>query len=79
MDDATNLADPDNTNATSHTWMGPPDQRDTLPSGYQQMWQNEFYYLDGSVTLFENEGWADYNLGYGMYFPFLLMLPMYGS
>jgi len=34
---------------------------DTLPSGAQQMWQNEYYYLDGTVTLHQNQGfaWAD--------------------
>ncbi|WP_459181456.1 RNA polymerase sigma factor [Streptomyces sp.] len=36
---------------------------DTLPSGAQQMWQNEYYYVDGEVTLHQNEdGDADYNL-----------------
>jgi hypothetical protein len=34
----------------------------TLPPGAQQMWNNEFFYLDGTVTLHENEGFADYNL-----------------
>lgn len=46
------------------TWMGPFDNRDTLPEGYQQIWQNEFYYLDGSVSLMNHESGADYNLGY---------------
>jgi hypothetical protein len=47
-----------------HTWMGRPDKGyDTLPAGAQQMWQNEFYYLDGTVTLHNIEGAADYNLG----------------
>ena len=34
---------------------------DTLPAGAQQMWQNEYYYLDGTVTLHQNQGfaWAD--------------------
>jgi RNA polymerase sigma factor (sigma-70 family) len=35
---------------------------DVLPSGTQQMWQNEYFYLDGSVTLTVNERGADYNL-----------------
>ncbi|KAJ5630920.1 uncharacterized protein N7484_011020 [Penicillium longicatenatum] len=35
----------------------------TLPKGAVQMWQNEFYWLDGTVTLHENEGAADYNRG----------------
>jgi RNA polymerase sigma factor (sigma-70 family) len=48
----------------AYTWMGNPKAGyDTLPAGAQQMWQNEYYYLDGSVTLHENEGWDDYNLG----------------
>ncbi|MFI6036173.1 RNA polymerase sigma factor [Streptomyces sp. NPDC051315] len=33
-----------------------------LPSGTQQMWQNEYFYLDGSVTLTQNERGADYGL-----------------
>lgn len=49
-----------------HTWMGQPSTGyDTLPDGTQQMWQNEYYYLDGTVTLHQNEGGgsaADYNL-----------------
>jgi RNA polymerase sigma factor (sigma-70 family) len=34
---------------------------DTLPAGAQQVWQNEYYYLDGTVTLHQNQGyaWAD--------------------
>jgi RNA polymerase sigma factor (sigma-70 family) len=31
---------------------------DTLPAGAQQVWQNEYYYLDGTVTLHQNQGWA---------------------
>ncbi len=46
------------------TWMGRPSKGwDTLPAGTPMIWQNEFYYLDGTVTLHENEGYADYNLG----------------
>ncbi|MET8077279.1 sigma-70 family RNA polymerase sigma factor [Streptomyces sp. NPDC005303] len=33
-----------------------------LPPGTQQMWQNEYFYLDGSVTLTVNERGADYGL-----------------
>ncbi|MFF7983665.1 RNA polymerase sigma factor [Streptomyces sp. NPDC007901] len=33
-----------------------------LPSGAQQMWQNEYFYVDGSVTLTVNERGADYGL-----------------
>ncbi len=46
------------------TWMGRPSKGwDTLPADTPMIWQNEFYYLDGTVTLHENEGHADYNLG----------------
>jgi hypothetical protein len=35
----------------------------SLPPGAQQMWQNEYYYVDGEVTLHQNEsGAADYGL-----------------
>ncbi|MFE9451671.1 sigma-70 family RNA polymerase sigma factor [Streptomyces sp. NPDC006739] len=45
------------------TWMGNTQQGlISLPPGAQQMWQNEYYYLDGSVTLHLNETQADYNL-----------------
>lgn len=48
----------------TYTWMGnPEDGHITLPAGAQHMWQNEYFYLDGTVTLHENEtGPADYNL-----------------
>ncbi|WP_329270296.1 RNA polymerase sigma factor [Streptomyces sp. NBC_01451] len=32
------------------------------PPGTQQMWQNEYFYVDGSVTLTVNERGADYGL-----------------
>ncbi|MER8011577.1 sigma-70 family RNA polymerase sigma factor [Streptomyces sp. NPDC094149] len=35
---------------------------DVLPAGTQQMWQNEYFYLDGDVTLTVNESGADYGL-----------------
>ncbi|MFD4555394.1 RNA polymerase sigma factor [Streptomyces sp. NPDC058469] len=36
----------------AHTWLGNrPLGYATLPAGAQQMWQNEYYYLDGTVTL----------------------------
>ncbi|MEZ0110563.1 RNA polymerase sigma factor (sigma-70 family) [Catenulispora sp. EB89] len=48
---------------TDVTWMGNPKAGYiTLPPGAQQMWNNEFFYLDGTVTLHETEGYADYNL-----------------
>ncbi|MGC0337514.1 RNA polymerase sigma factor [Streptomyces sp. SLBN-8D4] len=33
-----------------------------LPAGTQQMWQNEYFYVDGSVNLTVNERGADYGL-----------------
>ncbi len=33
-----------------------------LPAGAQQMGQNEYYYVDGPVTLHQNERGADYDL-----------------
>jgi hypothetical protein len=33
-----------------------------LPAGTQQMWQNEYFYVDGGVTLTVNERGADYGL-----------------
>lgn len=54
MDDATG---PDTTG------MGGPDTGYTvLPDGTQQMWQNEYFYLDGSVDLTVNERGASYGL-----------------
>ena len=49
--------------ADGTTWMGGPATGSTvLPAGTQQMWQNEYFWLDGSVTLHQNERGADYNL-----------------
>ncbi|MEU9154863.1 sigma-70 family RNA polymerase sigma factor [Streptomyces sp. NPDC048417] len=33
-----------------------------LPAGTQQMWQNEYFYVDGSVTFTVNERGADYGV-----------------
>ncbi|NGO14693.1 sigma-70 family RNA polymerase sigma factor [Streptomyces sp. HC44] len=45
------------------TGMGGPDIGYTvLPEGTQQMWQNEYFYVDGSVTLTVNERGASYGL-----------------
>ncbi|WP_246101689.1 RNA polymerase sigma factor [Streptomyces cyaneus] len=45
------------------TGMGGPDIGYTvLPDGTQQMWQNEYFYLDGTVTLNQNERGASYGL-----------------
>ncbi|WP_432877498.1 hypothetical protein ACQPYH_28845 [Kribbella sp. CA-245084] len=52
------------TTEPGQTWMGRPSTGyDTLPAGTPMIWQNEFYYLDGTVTLTNKEGSADYNLG----------------
>ncbi|NUR57579.1 MAG: sigma-70 family RNA polymerase sigma factor [Catenulispora sp.] len=49
--------------APGQTWMGSPEKGySTLPTGTQQMWQNEYYYVDGTVTLHLNERGTDYNL-----------------
>ncbi|KUL40324.1 RNA polymerase sigma factor [Streptomyces regalis] len=45
------------------TGMGGPDIGYTvLPDGTQQMWQNEYFYIDGTVTLNQNERGASYGL-----------------
>ncbi|TPQ19860.1 RNA polymerase sigma factor [Streptomyces sporangiiformans] len=47
----------------SVTGMGGPDiGYAVLPSGTQQMWQNEYFYVDGTVTLTQNERGCDYNV-----------------
>ncbi|WP_173086500.1 RNA polymerase sigma factor [Phytohabitans rumicis] len=47
----------------ANTWMGEPAAGYTvLPAGAQQFWQAEYFYLDGEVTLHNNERGADYNL-----------------
>ncbi|MFG2134315.1 RNA polymerase sigma factor [Streptomyces sp. NPDC048751] len=57
MDDPVSSTDPSATgmgNATVGYAVPPP--------GTQQMWQNEYFYVDGSVTLTVNERGADYGL-----------------
>jgi RNA polymerase sigma factor (sigma-70 family) len=45
------------------TGMGGPDiGYAVLPPGTQQMWQNEYFYLDGTVTLTQNERGCDYGI-----------------
>ncbi|MFF4042103.1 hypothetical protein [Streptomyces sp. NPDC001816] len=41
---------------------GPTIGYAVLPAGTQQMWQNEYYYLDGTVTLTQDERGCDYGL-----------------
>jgi hypothetical protein len=56
--------------SVEYTWMGQPTVGSSgpsagyvqLPAGAQQMWQNEFFYLDGEVTLTNHERGADYNI-----------------
>ncbi|MDP4509906.1 RNA polymerase sigma factor [Nonomuraea turcica] len=46
----------DDEQAPGVTWMGSPQTGYVqLPSGHQQRWQNEFYYIDGSVTVHNND------------------------
>ncbi|MES5817372.1 sigma-70 family RNA polymerase sigma factor [Streptomyces sp. RG80] len=53
----------DDSTGTDTTGMGGPATGYTvLPDGAQQMWQNEYFYLDGTVTLNQNERGADYGL-----------------
>ncbi|MGW6906316.1 RNA polymerase sigma factor [Streptomyces sp. NPDC054940] len=57
MDDRVSSTD------TSATGMGNSTTGYAVPpSGTQQMWQNEWFYVDGSVTLVQNERGADYGL-----------------
>ncbi|MGW0706967.1 RNA polymerase sigma factor [Streptomyces sp. NPDC002643] len=45
------------------TGMGGPDTGYiVLPDGTQQMWQNEYFHLNGTVTLTQNERGADYGI-----------------
>lgn len=41
---------------------GPTIGYAVLPAGTQQMWQNEYFYLDGTVTLTVNERGCDYGV-----------------
>jgi hypothetical protein len=57
------MDDPVSTTDTTATGMGSSTTGyDVLPTGTQQMWQNEYFYVDGSVTLTNNERGADYGL-----------------
>jgi hypothetical protein len=57
------MDDPVSTTDTTATGMGNSTTGyDVLPTGTQQMWQNEYFYVDGSVTLTVNERGADYGL-----------------
>lgn len=57
------MDDPVGTTDATATGMGNSTTGyDVLPTGTQQMWQNEYFYVDGSVTLTVNERGADYGL-----------------
>ncbi|MFJ2892577.1 sigma-70 family RNA polymerase sigma factor [Streptomyces sp. NPDC087305] len=57
------MDDPVSTTDSTATGMGNSTTGyDVLPTGTQQMWQNEYFYVDGSVTLTVNERGADYGL-----------------
>ena len=57
------MDDPVSPTDTTATGMGSSTTGyDVLPTGTQQMWQNEYFYVDGSVTLTVNERGADYGL-----------------
>lgn len=57
------MDDPVSATDTTATGMGDAATGYAVPpSGTQQMWQNEYFYLDGSVTLTVNERGADYGL-----------------
>lgn len=55
---------PDPNAEPRQTWMGRPSiGYTTLPPNTPMIWVNEWYYLDGTITLTCNEGAAKYNLG----------------
>ncbi|MDH6221879.1 RNA polymerase sigma factor [Streptomyces pseudovenezuelae] len=57
------MDDPVGTTGNSATGMGSSATGyAVLPTGTQQMWQNEYFYVDGTVTLTVNERGADYGL-----------------
>ncbi|MFK4105781.1 RNA polymerase sigma factor [Streptomyces sp. NPDC019531] len=57
------MDDPLSATDSTSTGMGDPTTGyAVLPAGTQQMWQNEYFYVDGSVTLVQNERGADYGL-----------------
>lgn len=45
------------------TWLGNPTQGyQTLPAGTPMIWNNQYFYLDGQVTITNRERGADYNI-----------------
>jgi hypothetical protein len=58
---ARNLGDPQP--GTTGTWLGNAQEGlSYMPDGVQPPWLNEFYYLDGEVTITQNESDGLYNL-----------------
>jgi hypothetical protein len=48
---------------TSGTWLGNADDGVSyMPEGVRTPWQNEFYYLDGEVTITQMESEGLYNI-----------------
>ncbi|MDX3846323.1 sigma-70 family RNA polymerase sigma factor [Streptomyces europaeiscabiei] len=56
------MDDPTSADARTSGMGGPATGYTVLPDGTQQMWQNEYFYLDGTVTLTQNERGADYGI-----------------
>ncbi len=60
-DDLLNL---DPSKEAGETLLGRPSVGyQTLPPGTPMIWNNQYFYLDGTVTINQNERGADYNLG----------------
>ncbi|MFC1401373.1 MULTISPECIES: RNA polymerase sigma factor [Streptacidiphilus] len=57
------MDDPKPGSTVAGTWMGDRAQGyDTLVAGAQQMWQNEYFYLDGTVTVHLDQAGLRYSL-----------------
>ncbi|MFM9454247.1 RNA polymerase sigma factor [Streptomyces europaeiscabiei] len=56
------MDDPTSADGRTSGMGGPATGYTVLPDGTQQMWQNEYFYLDGTVTLTQNERGADYGI-----------------
>ncbi|GHH86941.1 RNA polymerase sigma factor [Streptomyces capitiformicae] len=56
------MDDPTSADGKTSGMGGPDIGYIVLPAGTQQMWQNEYFYVDGTVTFTQNESGADYNI-----------------
>ncbi|MFE7765092.1 RNA polymerase sigma factor [Streptomyces sp. NPDC057438] len=56
------MDDPTSADGETSGMGGPATGYTVLPDGTQQMWQNEYFHLDGTVTLTQNERGADYGI-----------------